>query len=110
MEQDTTGQDATSETFRLQIRTQDCDLSSRDMESMESDLACLQRLVGHLPMANLYVDIQRYLTTGGVHVTTSLQLAGCIFFTQDRDFHLHSAYKRCIRKLIRKEGGNHDLG
>ncbi|CAM2007772.1 HPF/RaiA family ribosome-associated protein [Acanthopleuribacter pedis] len=83
------------------FRTHNYELGGRNRTRLEGEAGKLEDLVADFPVADLHVDIHEY-PKGGFHVKTALRLPNDTLFTGDRHLDMHSAYLRCIRKLMLK--------
>lgn len=94
--------------LRVEFDTHQEPLAEHERDKMERDLAQLRRVVRDFPLADLHVDVLHHPRSNGYHVKTRLTLPNRILFTGDRDVGAHPAYKRCIRKLVKKVEGYKD--
>lgn len=83
------------------FRTHNYELGGRNRTRLEGEAGKLEDLVADFPVADLHVDIHEY-PKGGFHLKTALRLPNDTLFTGDRHVDMHSAYLRCIRKLMLK--------
>lgn len=83
------------------FRTHNYELGGRNRARLEGEAGKLHDLTAEFTVADLHVDIHEY-PKGGFHVKTALRLAKETLFTGDRHVDMHSAYLRCIRKLMLK--------
>lgn len=88
--------------LRIELDTKGFDLSAETIAHMEEDLDTLRKLVADFPVSNLYITIVHHSRSDDFHVKTSLALPGKTLFTGERDGHVHPAYERCVRKLVKK--------
>lgn len=92
----------TQASVNVVFRTQNYELGTRNRLRLEAEAGKLQDLIADFPVADLHVDIHAYPKHPGFHVKTSLRLPNDTLFTGDRHVDMHSAYLRCIRKLMLK--------
>ncbi len=86
----------------IEIDTQECSLSSGQAEAVDTALTPLRRVIDRFPVADLYITIIRHARSQDFHVKTSLILPGKTLFTGERAVEMLAAYRRCVRKLVRK--------
>ena len=88
--------------LRIELDTKGFELSAETIAHMEEDLDTLRKIVADFPISNLYITIVHHSRSDDFHVKTSLALPGKTLFTGERDVHVHPAYERCVRKLVKK--------
>lgn len=88
--------------LRVEIDTENCEISPFDEEKMQRDFEHLARLIENFPVADLHVRIVGHPRSNDYHVKTSLKLPGRTIFTGERHELLYTAFNRCARKLEQK--------
>ena len=80
--------------LRLQIHSQDFDLSDAQRAQMEGALRTLRRAARRFPICDLHVNIRRHPRAGDFHVKAALLLPQEPLFTGERDMLLFRAFER----------------
>lgn len=88
--------------LRIELDTKNCDCSDAEIDKMERGLDALAKVARDFPVSDLYITVIYHASSEDYHVKTALVLPGKTLFTGDRDRSILPAYKRCIRKLVRK--------
>lgn len=91
-----------SQSLRIELDQQGCDLAAWQIEDMEEDLRTLRRVSEDFPVGVLHITVVYHRKPNDFHVKTSLSLCGKTFFTGERNQKMHPAYESCIRKLVKK--------
>lgn len=92
----------TSYNLRIELDTHNCDFSAEAIENMEAGLEPLRKPVEKFPVSDLYITITFHSRSNSHRVKTALVLSGRTLTTSDVDDDAYTAFKRCIRKLVRK--------
>lgn len=98
-------QSADRHPLRIELDTENCELSAGQIEQLERALSPLRKPVAEFPVRDLYVTVRCFPRTNLYQVKTALVLTGRTLATADIDNHVHPAFKRCVRKLVKKVEG-----
>lgn len=88
--------------LRIELDTKNCDVSADEVAEIERSLDPLGKVVHDFPVSDLYLTIIHHARSHDYHVKTALRLPRKTLFTGDRDPHVHAAFERCVRKLVKK--------
>lgn len=88
--------------LKVEIDTENYQLSDEEMEKIQADLDNLRRLVADFPVSELHIRIDRNPRSEVIHVKTSLRFPKQTLFTGERRGTMYPAFNRCIRKLMQK--------
>lgn len=92
--------------LRVNLDTNNCELTPANIAAIEADLEPLRRLTERFPVSDLYITIEEFSGTEQYHVRTALVLPGKTLFTGERsDEHAVPAFGACARKLVKKLQG-----
>lgn len=100
----------TSYNLRIELDTHHCELDAAEIEHFEQGLEPLRKPVEKFPVSDLYITVSFQSRTGAYRVNTALVLPGRTLAAGDHDTNVYTAFKRCVRKLVRRlEGYQADL-
>lgn len=88
--------------IRIELDTENCELSADEIRELEQTLSPLREPVKTFPVADLYVTIEYEAPSDSYRVKTVLRLPGTALATGDLDKQIHPAFRRCVRKLVHK--------
>jgi len=88
--------------LRIELDTENCELSATQIEDLEEALSPLRDPVKEFPVADLYITIQYNPPSHDYRVKAVLRLTGKGLATGDLDEDLYPAFRRCVSKLVHK--------
>ena len=88
--------------LRVEFLTHDCTIPADERTRMQADLASLAEAVHDFPVSDLRLKVNYHPRRQDYHVEANLRLPGATLFTGDWDPYLDVAFRRCVRKLVRK--------
>lgn len=94
--------------LRIELDTQNCELSPGQLEALESALSPLREPIKEFPVTDLYVTIQYKPPSHDYRVKAVLRLPGKGLATGDLDENMYAAFRRCVSKLVHKVTGYKD--
>jgi ribosome-associated translation inhibitor RaiA len=86
--------------LRIELDTENCDLSAEEIKQVEQDLNPLRKLTSTFPTSDLYIDITYHPRSSSFRVKTALVLPGRTLATGDDHAMMQPALQRSIRKLV----------
>jgi ribosome-associated translation inhibitor RaiA len=94
-----------SHNIRIELDTENCELSPGEIAKLERALSPLREPVKDFPVTDLYVTIQYKPPSHDFCIKTVLQLPGRAMATGDVDEEMYPAFRRCVRKLVHRVSG-----
>jgi hypothetical protein len=89
--------------LRVEIDTNQFELSPEDAQRLDDGLSTLGKLVEDLPVSDLYVTIFHHPRGGPEYqVKTALVLPAKTLFSSDTDASFHPAFVRCVANLVQQ--------
>ncbi len=88
--------------LRIKLDTENCEFNAEDIQRLESDLDPLREPVRDFPISDLFLSFIRHPRSHQYRVKVSLVLPGKTLATGDLDERPSVAFRRCVRKLIKK--------
>jgi len=92
----------TSYNLRIELDTNNCELTPTQIEHFEQGLAPLRKPVEKFPVSDLYITVTYQPRSNAYRVNTALVLTGRTLAAGDIDQYAYPAFERCIRKLARR--------
>lgn len=88
--------------LRIELDTHNCEFSPEEIEQFEEGLKPLRGPVEKFPVSDLYITITFQPRSNVYRVKTALVLTGRTLAAGDLDEQAYPAFKRCVRKLVRR--------
>lgn len=88
--------------LRIELDTENCELTPAQIEKLEECLSPLRDLVKNFPVADLYITIQYNPPSHDYRVKAVLRLPGKGLATGDLEEDMYLAFRRCVSKLVHK--------
>lgn len=86
--------------LRIELDTENCELSGGQIEQLERALSPLREPVKNFPVAALYITIEFKPPSHDYRVKAALRLPGKGLVTGDVDKEVYPAFRRCVSKLV----------